>query len=198
MKITTFKWTARTAAVLILAGGVSALAQSSVPKEFRGVFNAYTPQTPAAATTPPAPPANPSGPYEVRGPWKLVFKDNMRRADFTAELNMEFSDGWVLSQAKPNFDPTTRNAHTHHITLDGDVMRTATGGFQITGTANFTLNGGAAPPTVAPSQVVIVISGGADVEYSNITLTFLTPGSNHFGTAPLPGVIVRTITEHRR
>lgn len=198
MKINAFEWTVRTVAVLMLAGSVGAVAQSSVPKEFRGVINAYTAQTPAAATTPPAPPANPSGPYEVRGPWKLTFKDDLRRAVFTAELNMVFSDGWVLSQAKPNFDPTTRNAHTHHITLDGDVTRTATGGFQITGIANFTLNGGAAPTTVSPSQAVIVISGGADVEYSNITLTFLSPGSNHFGTAPLPGVVVKTINERRR
>lgn len=106
---------------------------------------------------------------------------------------MEFSDGWVLTTGQGNFDPTARGAHTHHITLsDGDVTQ-VTGGFQVTGPATFTLNGGPAPTTVSPSPVVITITGGADVEYSNITLTFQSPGSNHFGTDPLPGV-VRTVT----
>jgi hypothetical protein len=76
-------------------------------------------------------------------------KGGSGKADFSAALNMEFSDGWVLSQPAKNFDPTLRNAHTHHITLvDADVTQIPNG-FQVTGTATFTLNGGPAPTIVA-------------------------------------------------
>jgi hypothetical protein len=158
-------------------------------KLFSGVINAYSPQTTSASGAV-------TGPYEVRGPWSLKLKRNGTRADFSAALNMEFSDGWVLSQPTRNFDPTLRNAHTHHITLtDSDVIAIANG-FQISGIATFTLSGNPAPATVSPSALVIQITGGSDVEYSNITLTFQAPGSNHFGTAPLPGV-VRSVKEER-
>jgi hypothetical protein len=102
---------------------------------------------------------------------------------------MELSDGWVISKNKSDFDPSARGAHTHHITLVGGEVTPITGGFRVTGTAKFTLNGGPAPVAIEPSPVVIEITGGSDVEFSNITLTFEAPGSNHFGTAPLPGVV---------
>jgi hypothetical protein len=35
------------------------------------------------------------------------------------------------------------------------------------------------------------IVGGTNVKFSNITLTFGLPASNHFGTEPLPGVVQR-------
>ena len=70
-----------------------------------------------------------------------------------------------------NFDPAARNAHTHHITMCGvDVTKTSTGGIQVSGPAAITLNGNAAP--VSPSVLTIAITGGTDVEFSNITLTF--------------------------
>jgi hypothetical protein len=34
------------------------------------------------------------GPYEVRGPWSLRLNDDGTKADFSAALNMGFSDGW--------------------------------------------------------------------------------------------------------
>jgi hypothetical protein len=184
MKTKASKWAARITAVLVLSVSLNALAQNWSEKEFRGVLNAYTPQT----TT--------TGPYEVRGPWSLILKRGGTKADFSAAVNMVLSDGWVLTKNSGNFDPTARGAHTHHITLvDGDVTWIANG-FQVTGTTNFTLNGGPAPATVAPSPVVIEITGGSDVEFSNITLTFQSPGSNHFGSDPLPGV-VRSVKERR-
>lgn len=184
MKDKAFRWIARGIAVLFLSAGVGLLAQSSAPKTFCGVLNGYSPQT---ATT---------GPYEIRGPWCLKLKRDGLKADFSAAVNMELSDGWVVTKGNMNFDPNARGAHTHHITLiEGDVTPLSNG-FQVTGTANFTLNGGPAPTTVAPSPVVIQITGGSDVEYSNITLTFQSPGSNHFGSAPIPGV-VRTVEEER-
>jgi hypothetical protein len=141
-------------------------------------------------------PTTTTGPYEVRGPWSLTLRRDGRKADFSAALNMVLSDGWVLTKGAMNFDPTARGAHTHHITLaDADVTEIANG-FRVTGPAQVTLNGGPAPPTVAPSPVVIEITGGSDVEFSNITLTFEAPGSSHFGPDPLPGV-VRSVKELR-
>ena len=184
MKSKAFEWTARTVAVLVLMASVNASAQHSMSKRFSGVINAYTLPT---ATT---------GPYEVRGPWSLTLKREGRKADFSAALNMVLSDGWVLTKGNMNFDPTARGAHTHHISLvDADVTEIPNG-FRVTGTAQFTLNGGPAPTTIAPSCVVIDVTGGSDVEFSNITLTFESPGSNHFGPDPLPGV-VRTVKKLR-
>jgi hypothetical protein len=183
MKSKACEWTERTVAVLVvLALSVGALAQNSAHKRFSGVISAYSPQT---STT---------GPYEVRGPWSLKLKRDSGKADFSTALTMELSDGWVLTKNMGNFDPNARGAHTHHITLvDGDVTQ-ITNGFRVTGTATITLNGNTAP--VSPSPLVIEITGGSDVEFSNITLTFEPPGSNHFGTEPLPGV-VRSVKEKR-
>jgi hypothetical protein len=49
--------------------------------------------------------------------------------------------------------------------------------------------GPSAPAAIEPPPVVIEITGGDKVEFSNITVTFLLPGSNHFGASPLPGVV---------
>ncbi len=119
MKSKTIDWTIRTIAVLALASGTSMLAQDWRHKEFRGEINAYSPQTTKIVngiTTA-------SGPYEVRGPWSLKIDRDADKAEFSAALNMEFSDGWVLtpSGGNGNFDPSVRGAHTHHITMaDGD------------------------------------------------------------------------------
>jgi hypothetical protein len=181
MKSKVFEWTARTIAVLVLAS-IAALAQSGAPRRFSGVINAYSPQTTTTTGT--------VGPYEVRGPWSLTLRKNSSMAEFSAALNMELSDGWVITQNGSNFDPAARGAHTHHITMCGEVTKTSTGGLLITGNATITLNGSAAP--VSPSVLTIEITGGTDVEFSNITLTFEPPGSKHFGTEPLPGVVRRT------
>jgi hypothetical protein len=182
-----FGWAVRVAPVLVLSIGTGALAQGSTHKEFSGVINAYTTQTMATmgSTT------TATGPYEVRGPWSLKLTDNGTKADFYAALNMGFSDGWVLTKTggNGNFDPALRGAHTHHIAVSGGSVSQITGGFKVTGTAVFTLNGGPAPTTIEPSPVVIEITGGSDVEFSNITVTFGTPGSKHFGTEALPGVV---------
>lgn len=183
MKSKIFYWTARTIAVLALATGISALAQDWSVETFKGLINAYTPRT-AATPTAPA-----SGPYEVRGPFTLKLNRYTGKADFSAEVNMVLSDGWVLTLNSGNFDPNARMAHTHNITLiDGDVTPIANG-FQVKGSATITRNGGPPPLPISPSQVVIQITGGSEVEFSNITLTFESPGSNHFGPDPLPGVV---------
>src|SRR5580698_5629079 len=89
VKSKVFEWTARTVAVvLVLAAGVGAQGQYWEHKDkiLSGVINAYTPQTATA------------GPYEVRGPWSLTLKRDGTKADFSAAVNMEFSDGWVISK----------------------------------------------------------------------------------------------------
>jgi predicted phage tail protein len=187
MKSRAFWWAVPVATVLALVIVSAALAQKSKCKEFKGVINAYTPQT--KTTTDGVTTA--TGPYEVRGPWSLKLKDDGTKADFSAALNMGFSDGWVLTPTggNGNFDPAARNAHTHHITVFDGQVTAIPNGFQVTGPAMFTLNGGPAPPAIEPSPVVIEITGGDKVEFSNITVTFASPGSKHFGASPLPGVV---------
>lgn len=164
---------------VILTAGMGALGQNWTsdrsPDEFSGVINAYTPQS----TT---------GPYEVRGPWSLLLHEGTRKADFSAALNMELSDGWVITKNNDNFDPDMRDHHTHHITMTGaEITALSTGGFQVSGMATVTLNGNPAP--ISPTPLTLEITGGSDVEFSNITLTFGSPGSKHFGTMALTGVV---------
>jgi hypothetical protein len=187
MKSKAFERAGRIIAVLV-STSIAALAQNATAKSFSGVINAYSPQTTTTTGT--------TGPYEIRGPWSLKIEGDSGKADFSAALNMELSDGWVITENNSNFDPNARGAHTHHVTLvDGDVTTTLTGGLLITGTATITLNGNPAP--ISPSPMTIEITGGTDVKFSNIALTFGSPGSNHFGTEPLPGV-VRCVRKHRK
>jgi hypothetical protein len=166
--------------ILLLVASIGALAQNRTPerRSFSGLINAYSPQT---STT---------GPYEVRGTWELQLKGNSGKADFSANLNMVLSDGWVLTLGGGNFDPSGRGAHTHHITLRNAVVTPITGGFKVNGTATITANG-TNNPLVSPSPLEVDIVGGTNVKFSNVTLTFGTPASNHFGTEPLPGVVQR-------
>jgi hypothetical protein len=202
MKSKTIGWTVRIIAVLTLAAGTGALAQDWTHKEFRGEINAYSPQTTktVGATT------TATGPYEVHGSWSLKLKRDGDRADFSAALNMELSDGWVLTPTggNGNFDPSVRGAHTHHITLvDGEVTRLPNGGLQIYGSATVTLNGGATPFAQMSPLTIVITGSGADanpgidpIEFSNITLAFGLPASTHFGITPLPGV-VRSVQSER-
>jgi hypothetical protein len=57
------------------------------------MINAYTAQTKTTANGV----TTATGPYEVPGPWSLRLKDDGIKADFSAALNMGFSDGWVLN-----------------------------------------------------------------------------------------------------
>jgi hypothetical protein len=195
MKNKAFVWAIRSMAVLVLAAGVGALAQNWTPerfadKFFSGQINAYSPQTATTGT---------GGPYEIRGPWSLRLKRDGTKADFSAAVNMELSDGWALTtnkDSKTPFDPNARNAHTHHITMaDAEVTKLSTGGFQVYGMATVTLNGGPTP-FAQISPLTIVITGGSDIEFSNITLLFGAPASGHFGGEVLPGV-VRSVKNDR-
>ena len=181
MKIKTVGWAVRILAILGLAIGTGALAQSPQRATFQGTINDYTPASPPV-----------SGPWEVRGPWSLVVKSPWK-ADFSAALTMERSDQGVI-QNGDNFDfPANRSAHTHHITMvNGAVTRTATG-FQVVGPATITKDG-VFPPPFGPTLPILTITiSGSTVKYgvlfSNITVLFGAPADGHFGTNPLHGVI---------
>jgi hypothetical protein len=116
MRSKTNEWTLRiVAALVVLSLSVGAQGQnwSHKDKKFSGVINAYTPQT--TTQNPTTGQTTVTGPYEIRGPWSLKLKKDGTKADFSAELNMEFSDGWVLSVNKGNFDPTISSNRYRHV-----------------------------------------------------------------------------------
>jgi hypothetical protein len=180
MKSKAFGWTVLTITVVVLAASVGALAQTSAVTTFSGEINAYSPQsTDSNGTT--------TGPYEIRGPWSLTLKGNST-ADFSTDLNMEESDGWCMTQNGSNFDPAARGAHTHHITLVNAAVTLITNGFQISGSATIMSNG-TISSKLSPSVLTVEVTGGTDRKYSNVTLTFQTPASTHFGTEPVAGLV---------
>lgn len=192
MKSKIFPLPLRLAAVLALAATTGAHAQTPEHARFRGVINDFTP----ASTV------MPGGPWEVRGHWSLTLKGKYERsacpADFSAALTMERSDLGVMQSGGADLDdPMARMAHTHHVTLVADcTVANIPGGIQVTGTAVVTANGAFPPPfgSTYPS-VTIQITGGTgqnSVTFSNFTLLFGDPAAQHFGAAPLHGVVVRT------
>jgi hypothetical protein len=122
-------------------------------------------------------------------------------ATFSAAMNMETSDYGIAQNTVNKDDPTTRGAHTHHITMKDGVVTdnwasscpafspAVVGGFVVSGTATITGNGGPAP-FGNPSPLTICVLGGNDVTYSNVTLTFGLPASGHFGKQAVHGVVL--------
>ena len=192
-----FSWSLRIIAVLTLAVATCAQAQAPSPTHFRGVINDYT-----AAT-------GVGGPWEMHGSWSLKLKGDSGKADFSAVMTMEHPDSWIaLNPGTPpntNVDnPVARSPHTHHITMTDAMVSvetslcpvdspTTTGHFTVTGLADITGNGTAAPFQTKNglSTLQVCITGGTEVTYSNVTLTFATgsPATVHFGTQAIHGVI---------
>jgi hypothetical protein len=158
---------------------------------YHGLLNDYTPS--AAVVK--------GGPYEMRGKWSLEVDKRQGTAVFSAAMNMETSDYGITQATVDKDDPATRGAHTHHISLtDGAISDdwatscpkfspAVTGGFVVRGTATVTGNGGPAP-FGNPSPLTICVLGGNDVTFSNVTLTFGQPASNHFGKQAIHGVVI--------
>ncbi len=179
-----------------LGGPTHALAgdqdrHSSSPLHFSGLINDYTPS--AAVVK--------GGPYEMRGKWSLDLEEQAGAARFSAAMNMETSDYGIAQGTVNKDDPVTRGAHTHHISMTDGVISTdtsgcplfspaTTGGFVVSGTAFVTGNGGPAP-FGNPSSLTICVLGGANVKFSNITLTFGKPAATHFGTQAIHGVVLK-------
>lgn len=215
MKNKVLLWAGSAVGVLALAIGVDAMSQESrMPVHFSGLIDDYTPSTVKG------------GPYEMHGIWALDLHGHgdSVTADFSATMNMETSDyGFVNGNVNPS-DPTTRGAHTHNILLTGPVQFDATGcptslpvppptaappptttGFQFTGIVSLiTGNGTQAPfepppPSPPTSMLTVCVTGGPDVEFSNVTLVFGSPASKHFGSQAIHGAVRKVEwPEHER
>lgn len=164
--------------VLILAVATGLVAQTSTPTQFSGVIDDYSP-----ATT-----VTPVGPWEMHGSWTLTL-DGTGKGDFSAALTMELSD---YTRNSSNVDSTSgadsRMQHTHNITIQGGaVAQVATGGFELTGPASITKDGGPVP--FPASTLSVTITGGKNVEFSNITLQFQGGAPVHFGPQLIHGVV---------
>jgi hypothetical protein len=178
-----------------LSGMVLATTAPSLPKHLSGLINDYSPAHVAAVPVK-------GGPYEMRGRWSLHLHDRATAATFSAAMNMETTDAGNVSQD----DPTTRGAHTHHITMEGQVnLDTSacpasdpanppiTWRFLVSGPAQITGNGNVAPFQMKGglSTLQVCVGGGKDgtLEFSNITLVFGAPANTHFGPQPVHGVV---------
>ena len=156
-------------AVLALGSSVLALAQSV---RFTGLIGDYTPQT------------STDGPWVLRGEWSLQLTD-AGTGNFSAVLTMVRSDEGAMTHG--GLDATSaRKAHTHHISLKNAAISPITNGFKIVGPATITGNGN---PVFLPSQLEVDITGGSQVQFSNIKLIFQDPAASHFGTQALNGVV---------
>jgi hypothetical protein len=199
---------ALTAGALGAAGFASAADHTpQLPDHLVGLINDFTPSSVNGV-------AIKGGPWEMHGKWSLELREFSQTATFSAEMSMEMGD---FVNASPTFDPAMLNAHTHHITVsDAKIVPGFAGcqtsiaptpltttGFQIQGMAHVTGNGQPAPFEVpagvtnpSPSQLIgspvtICITGGARVEYSNITVAFGAPAATHFGPQAIHGVVVK-------
>lgn len=197
MKNKASRWIARDIAVLAAATGLGGLTLAMAddpppPVHSSGLINDYTPS--AAIVK--------GGPYEMRGKWQLDVDERRGMARFSAAMNMETSDFGISQGTVNKDDPATRGAHTHHISMTDGVVTSdwttscpkfappVTGGFVVTGTAFVTGNGSPAP-FGNPSQLTLCVLGGGNVKFSNITLTFGTPASTHFGIQAIHGVVTK-------
>jgi hypothetical protein len=188
----------RVFSALLLAASSYALAEDRGPEHFGGLINDYTIGSVAG------------GPYEMHGQWSMELHRERGTADFFADMTMS-SYGTTAAGAE---DPTQAgvNPHTHHIRLTGVVMRSepnevtdcpayktpTTVRFKIDGTLSLmtgngsVLKGETDPPT---SMLQVCVSGGTEVEYSNITLVFGAPANTHFGMGAIHGVVRKASAE---
>jgi hypothetical protein len=203
-------WAVRIIAVIVLVFVTSAQAQAPTPDHFSGILNDYTAATGVA------------GPWEMHGTWSVKLKRD-GKADFSVVMTMEHPDYWVITNpptpttppappATPTVDsPGLRNPHTHHLAMTDATVSydptllsqcpadspATTPRFVLTGEADITGNGTAAPFQKPPTGVItlsplqVCITGGTEVTYSNMTMTFQTgaPAIKHFGSFPIHGVV---------
>src|SRR5215469_8926777 len=172
------------------------MAQAPKPAKLSGTINDYNPFT--------------KGQYEMRGTWSLNVNGASGKADFSAALNMEHSDLWMVSRGTT--DTTLRDPHTHHITMNGAQVNfdqsyvasncptagyfvPTTTGFGVVGMASVTGDGGFPPfaPHGELSSLTVCVTGGSQVTFSNITLVFGPPASNHLGTQAINGAVLPPI-----
>jgi hypothetical protein len=157
---------------------------------FKGVINDYSPSTVSG------------GPWEIRGLWSIDVGIS-GTAIFTADFNMETSDYGITSATKVDpTNPATRTPHTHHISMTNGTLSydtsvcpanspaTTGSGVVVTGTAVTSANGSPAPfESKGASTLQICVTGGPQVNYSNVTLVYTGPATGHFGPQAIHGVV---------
>ena len=185
----TFSSVARIIAALVLAAGAAAQAQAPAPRHLSGVINDYTPAVGVG------------GPWEMHGKWSLKMNRGFRTADFSAAMTMEHPDYWIVLNPSDVDNPGARNPHTHHITMTDATVSydtsgcpvdspATTGRLVVTGQVKITGNGSAAPfETKGPSTLQVCITGGTEVQFSNVTLALSGPATGHFGSQAIHGVV---------
>jgi hypothetical protein len=195
-----FSWALRIAALLVLTVATGAMADPRTPVHFRGMISDYSTATIATKLV---------GPWEMRGTWSLDLNGESGLADFSAVLNMELSDQAISEGIAQVDNPLTRVAHTHLITMTNATVSTDTSvcpadnplsdpptigpGLVISGPVSVTANGSSAPfEAKGPSTLQVCITGGMEVQFSNVTLQFKGLAPSHFGLQPIHGV-VRTV-----
>ncbi len=194
MKSKTLTSAVRVLSLLLLVSATCALAQDRWPVHFTGLLNDYSPANPNIK----------GSPYEMHGQWSLDIHE-WGTADFAADMTMSdygMTNG-VLDATKGGQSP-----HTHHLKLTNVKITwdmtgcpvyaapVPTTGFQVSGTVSLvTGNGGPAPFETTPptSTLQVCVVGGSLVPYSNLTMVFGGPATNHFGTQAVHGV-VRTVS----
>ncbi|MGB8494366.1 MAG: hypothetical protein WCE53_08220 [Candidatus Acidiferrum sp.] len=184
-----FRWAVRIITVLVLAVPAGAPAQAPIPGHLSGIINDYTPATGVG------------GPWEMHGAWWLKIKGESGKADFSAVMTMEHPDYWIVLNPANVDNPGARSPHTHHITMTDAVVSydtsvcpvdnpPTTGRLVVTGQASITGNGSPAPFEIkGPSTLQVCITGGTEVQSSNVTLVLTGPATGHFGTQAIHGVV---------
>lgn len=184
------------AIVITLSSAALMTAQDLRVVHFKGIINDYSPSNVAG------------GPYEIRGTWSLDVQGGAA-ATFTADLTMETSDYGISNSTAidPN-NPSTRNAHTHHIAMTSTSISydtsvcpaynppTTGSGVVVNATATTTGNGGPASfESKGPSTIQVCITGGTQVEFSNLSIVYTGPATGHFGPQAIHGVVTQVSTK---
>ncbi len=163
---------------------------------FSGILNDYSPSTVSG------------GPWEIRGDWSLDVQ-RTGTANFSADLNMETSDYGITSSGVDPTNPATRSPHTHHIVMTNATVSydpsvcpanspatTGTSAVVVTGPATTSGNGSPASfESKGASTLQVCITGGSEVDFSNVTLVYTGPATGHFGPQPIHGVVRKVSTQ---
>ena len=198
MRSNVFEWAAaRTIVVPFLAAGTSTQGQDWRHKDqiYSGVLNDYSPASSIKGS-----------PWEMHGQWSLDLHPERSAADVYVDMTM--SD-YGTTSGVPDATQGGQSAHTHHIRLTNATVTwdmvgcpayptpVTTAGFQVNGTVSLiTGNGSNAPfETTNPPQstLQVCITGGSEVQFSNMTMVFGGPATTHFGTQAIHGVVRKVI-----
>jgi hypothetical protein len=210
MKNMALPWAVRTFVIVVLAVTASAQSQAPTPDHFSGILNDYTAATGVSG------PWEMHGAWSLKlkkdsGKADFSVVMTMEHSDYWVLANPPVQTTPPVPTLSSTVDnPGLRDPHTHHLSMtDATVsydMATlslcpvdsppTTPRFVVTGLADITGNGTAAPfqtkgGVTTLSTLQVCITGGTEVTYSNMSMTFAkdAPATGHFGTLPIHGVV---------